>query len=78
MSQQKIKISKDVLRLKSFVYWIGKALSELQDMTPETRQMMGEAMSEINIPQINDLASLETALKLMSLKEPDNAHSENR
>ncbi len=75
---KKIKISKDVIRLKSFVYWIGKALSELQSMTPETRQMMGEAMGEINLPKITDLASLEKVLSMLSVTGHNNAHSEKK
>lgn len=75
---KKIKISKDVIRLKSFVYWIGKALSELQSMTPETRQMMGEAMGEINLPKITDLASLEKVLSTLSVTGHNNAHSEKK
>lgn len=65
----------DIIRLKSFVYWIGKALAELQSMTPETRQMMDEAMREIGLPKITDLTSLEKVLSTLSITGHDNSHS---
>lgn len=70
------KNATDIIRLKSFVYWIGRALAELQSMTPETRQMMGEAMSEIDLPKITDLASLEKVLSMLSVNGHSNKHSD--
>lgn len=71
MTKPNRKTQTDLIRLKSFVYWTSKALAELESMTPETRQAMDGAIREINIPEIKDLASLEKAYSLLSLKAYD-------
>ena len=57
---------RDVIRMKSFSYWIRQALAELESLTPEARAAFGQVVGDCNLSQFKDLATLEKALKKLS------------
>lgn len=59
--------TRDVIRMKSFCYWIRQALAELKSLTPEARAAFEKVLGDLNLQTFTDLETLEKALRKLSL-----------
>jgi len=59
-------VRKDFLHIRSFSYFIRKALETVDGMPPELRDKLGEVIGDCDLATFKDLATLEKALKKIS------------
>ena len=59
-------IKKDFLHIRSFSYFIRKALATVEGMPLELWERLGEVIGDCDLTTFKDLATLEKALKKIS------------